>query len=301
MNHFVSLLDVSSNDLKSILDRADELAARWERNEMPRLLEGRQVCLWFHGQGFRNRVAFEIGARAMGASVTYMPGELGVNEPLEDVGSYLENWFSLLVVRAKKHADLCTLARSVSIPVINARTDLGHPCEIMGDLQFIRRQRGRLDDLRVVFVGEVTNLGMSWFEASNRFPIAVTQVAPEKYLATEDLRRTMARDAVGEFRTTADLDTAMRTADVIYTDCWPKGSTKEQAREIGELFTPYQITADRLAVAPETAVFLPCPPVTRGQEVSSDAMRSKRCMNSIAKDCLLHAQNAILEFAAGSR
>ena len=295
MKHLLSLLDVASADIVGILDRADELAVQWERQAMPQTLAGRQVCLWFYGQGFRNRLAFEIGARSMGAVVSYMPGELGVNEPLQDVGAYLENWFSMLVVRAKKHSDLCQLAQAVSIPVVNARTDRGHPCEILGDLQFIRRHRGRLDELQVAFVGEVTNLGISWFEASNRLPIRVTQVAPKMYLASDDLQQTIQRGTVGEFRTTTDLDGALKEADVVYTDCWPKGSSPEERQEIRERFLPYQITAAQLAKLPETAVFLPCPPVTRGQEVSSDAMQSARCMNTQAKNCLLHAQNAVME------
>ena len=140
MKDFISLLDFSSASLTQILDRADELSIKWKRNEMPQPLLNMQVGLWFYGQGFRNRVAFEIGSRAMGASVSFIPGELGIHELLEDVGSYLQNWYSLLVVRAKNHADLEKLAATTSIPVINARTNLGHPCEIMGDLQFIRKR-----------------------------------------------------------------------------------------------------------------------------------------------------------------
>lgn len=223
----------------------------------------------------------------MGGQVSYIPGELGQHEPLEDIGYYLENWFSMLVVRAANHSDLTYLAAHTSIPVINARTNFSHPCEIMGDLQFIRKTRGSLDGLNVVFVGEVTNLCMSWFEAAVRFPIRVTQIAPEGYIASETLIHQLNAQAMGEVASSTVL--AVDDADLIYTDCWPKTAN------ISTLFLPYQITGSHLSRLREGAIFLPCPPVTRGEEVSEDAMQSPLCMNYRAKAYLLHSQNAILE------
>ncbi|MBN1663975.1 MAG: hypothetical protein JW943_10275 [Deltaproteobacteria bacterium] len=104
---------------------------------MPQSLSGEKIALWFFGKGFRNRVAFELGARAMGADVSFIPGDLGIQEPLEDIGHYLKNWFSMLVIRAKNHDALTSVVSHVEIPVINARTDYNHPCEILGDLQYM--------------------------------------------------------------------------------------------------------------------------------------------------------------------
>ncbi len=295
MKNFISLLDYSHDALIHILDRADTLYDLWEHNQMPQSLANQQVGLWFYGQGFRNRLAFEIGAKAMGAQVSYIPGELGLHEPLEDMGGYLENWYSLLVVRAAHHADLTYLADHTSIPVINARTEIGHPCEIMGDLQFIRRHRGTLDGLKVAFVGEVSNLCMSWLEAAVRLPIAVTQVAPEDYLAAPALLNGLNAEALGHISSSPDLSTALKGVDLIYTDCWPKTRDAAAKEHIRDLFLPYQITAAHLSSLKAGAIFLPCPPVTRGEEVSVDAMQSPLCLNYEAKNFLLHAQNAIME------
>jgi ornithine carbamoyltransferase len=296
MRNYLSLLDSTTDELISILDRADELEACWRQNRMPRPLKDKQVGLWFYGNGFRNRLAFEIGARAMGASVSYIPGELGVHEPLEDIGPYLQNWFSMLVVRCKRQKDLEFLAQSVSIPIINARTEIGHPCEILSDLQFVRKKRGALDGLRVVFVGEVTNLGMSWLEAGNRFPISVVQVSPKKYQASAGLLDDLRKNAKGHIAPSEDLSESIATADVIYSDCWPKSDSEEGRKRIAADFLPYQITAGLLERAKRDALFLPCPPVTRGQEVSDNAMKSPLCMNFEAKNHLLHCQNVIMEF-----
>lgn len=296
MKNFISLLDHSPDQLTHLLNRADILYTRWQHHHMPQPLLDKQVGLWFYGHGFRNRLAFEIGAKAMGAQVSYIPGELGVQEPLEDIGSYLENWYSLLVVRANNHEDLTYLASHTAIPVINARTNFSHPCEIMGDLQFIRRDRSTLDGLKVVFVGEVTNLCMSWFEAAVRFPIHVTQVAPEDYLATPALLSVLSNGALGSITVTADLDAALVGADVVYTDCWPKPTVELTKEHIRDQFESYQITLNHLARLKENAIFLPCPPVTRGEEVSAEAMQSPLCLNYEAKNFLLHTQNAIMEY-----
>jgi len=295
MKHFISFLDYSHEELIEILDRADFLKIAWDENRMPQSLPNRQIGLWFFGSGFRNRVAFEIGARAMGASVSYLPGELGVHEPLEDIGHYLDKWYSILVIRAKKHSDLLYLSKNTNIPVINARTDYSHPCEIMGDLQFIRRYRGSLEGLNVVFVGEVTNLCMSWFEAATMFPIKVTQIAPHGYEVDKETLISLNTNAVGEIAFSNELDSYLEKADLLYTDCWPYVSELGEAKKIKQKFLPYQITETCLSKLKETSIFLPCPPVTRGQEVSSIAMNHSLCLNYRAKEYLLHSQNAILE------
>lgn len=298
MKDFISLLDYSHAELIHILDRADVLCDLWKHNRMPQALLNQQVGLWFFGSGFRNRLAFEIGAKGMGGQVSFVPGDLGVHEPLEDIGHYLANWYSLLVVRAARHDDLAYLASNTPIPVINARTNQNHPCEIMGDLQFVRKQRGSLDGLKVVFVGEIGNMCRTWLEAAARFPIQVTQVAPEGYLASETLLNTLRSDMMGAVSTSTDLESALRDADLIYTDCWPKPNDTVPKEVIRDLFLPYQITTERLAQLGDNGIFLPCPPVTRGEEVSAEAMQSPLCLNYPAKAYLLHSQNAIMEMIA---
>ena len=161
MRHFLSLLDYTAVELLAILDRAVQLGELWRTQRMPQTLRGKRVALWFYGHGFRNRLAFELGAREMGASIAYVPGDLGVHEPIQDVAGYLESWFSMVVIRAQHHEDLLEVAVRSAIPVINARTDRSHPCEVMGDLSYLMSVRRDLSGLRLVFVGEPSNLCMS--------------------------------------------------------------------------------------------------------------------------------------------
>ncbi len=295
MKGFISLLDYSTEELVEILNRADKLQELWHKNKMPQSLKNKKIGLWFFGQGFRNRMAFEIGAKSMGAIVSFIPGEIGIHEPLEDIGYYLKNWFNFLVIRAKKHDDLIYLAVNADIPIINARTNLSHPCEIMGDLQFIRQYRKTINDLKMIFIGEVTNLCMSWFEASVKFPIEVTQIAPKKYLADEKLINNLNKNSKGKIKTSNDMELINESVDLIYTDCWPKSDNVNNKNKIKKLFLPYQVKNKHLLKLSKKSIFLPCPPVTRGEEVSIDAMNSKLCLNFAAKEYLLHSQNAIME------
>ncbi len=294
MKNFLHLNDFPRAEILKILDRADFLQERWNLHQMPQSLRDRKIALWFHEQGFRNRVAFEIGARAMGADVSFIPGELSVHEPLEDITHYLNNWFSMLVIRCRSYDHLKKVADDAHFPVINARTDLNHPCEILGDLQYIRRKRKSLDGLKVVFAGEVTNLCMSWFEAATVLPIEVIQVGPPSFLLDDEAVRSINAASRGRISVSNTLDGCIsRNTDVLYTDCWPREGDREAVR--GQ-FLPYQITAEVVDRINPRGFFLPCPPVTRGEEVSVEALRDPRCSVYEAKEYLLHSQNAILEY-----
>src|SRR5216684_1484818 len=210
-------------------------------------------------------------------------------------GKRVALWFYFMVLRTKNHDDLYHVASASDIPVINARTNKSHPCEILGDLHYIRQFRGSIEDLNVVFVGEPSNLCVSWLEAAHIFPIRVTQVCPVGYEADRELLQKLRSNAAGEIHVTDDLDSALHKVDLIYTDCWPTPTSDDEAREIRARFLPYQIQLTHVSALRERGLFLPCPPVTRGEEVSAEAMLSPRCKNYDAKDGLLHVQNAIME------
>ncbi len=291
---FITLLDYSEEELYSLLDLADELREQTRTGTLTQHLMGKSIALIWDAEGFRNRVAFELGIAALGGITVQVPGRLDERESIEDVAAYLCNWFDAIVSRARLHRHMQRLASAARVPVINARTNHNHPCEILGDLAYIRARRGRLKGLKGAFVGEATNLCYPWFEAAARLPIEVVQVCPEGYFVDESLLTEMRQNAVGKLWTTTDLLACLKNANVVYTDCWPSHDTDEEYRRIRRLFSPYQITAESLKMAAPDVLFLPCPPVHRGEEVSDDAMRSSACCVYEAKEYLLHAQNAVL-------
>lgn len=291
---FISFLDFTQADLIALLDLADTLREAWQAKRLPQHLVGKSIALIWDAEGFRNRVSFELGIAALGGIAVQVPGKLDERESIEDVARYLDNWFDGIVSRARKHAHMQRLAAASQHPVINARTDFNHPCEILGDLAYIRTQRGHLEGLKVAFVGEATNLCHPWFEAAARLPIHVTQICPVGYEVSADFVAQVQRDAVGAMAVTQDLDAGLQDADVVYTDCWPHRSSPEDHARIARQFLPYQITAEKLRLAAPGVFFLPCPPVTRGEEVSEDAMAYLDHHVYEAKAYLLHAQNAVL-------
>ncbi|MGC9396052.1 MAG: ornithine carbamoyltransferase [Anaerolineae bacterium] len=291
---FLTFLDFTQADLIALLDLAGTLREAWQAKQLPQNLAGKSIALIWDAEGFRNRVSFELGIAAMGGIAVQVPGKLDERESIEDVARYLDNWFDGIVSRARGHDHMLRLAAASQHPVINARTDFNHPCEILGDLAYVRAQRGSLDGLKVAFVGEATNLCHPWFEAAARLPIHVVQVCPEGYEVSAEFIEQVQRDAVGTVTVTQDLDTGLKDADVVYTDCWPHRGSPEDHEHIARQFLPYQITAEKLWLTAPDVFFLPCPPVTRGEEVSEDAMAYLGHQVYEAKEYLLHAQNAIL-------
>ncbi len=299
--NFLSLLDWSAEELLHIVEAAESFRHRWNARNSPPALKGKRIALIWDAPGFRNRVAFELGIAELGGVSVEVPGRLDERERLEDVARYLDTWFDAIVARTATHEHMLRLAQSTRTPVVNARTSFNHPCEILGDLAYVRQQRGSLEDLRVAFIGEATNLGHSWFEAAARFPIHVVQVCPEGYEVKKGFLQQIAREASGEVSVSHDLLSAVANADVIYTDCWPARDTDEDHRRVSDLFLPYQVTERVLRASSREVIFLPCPPVHRGEEVSESAMNSPACHVYEAKEYLLHAQNALLATLLGSR
>jgi ornithine carbamoyltransferase len=299
MRSFIKVDDFSKEEIYAILNRANYLQECWKNNTMPQTLKDEKIALWFFGQGFRNRVAFELGARSLGADVSFIPGDLGIHEPIEDIAHYLNNWFSMAVIRCLNHDDLLKVVNDSKFPVINARTSFNHPCEIIGDLQFIHNKRGSIDGLNVVFIGEVTNLCMSWFEAARVLPIQVAQIGPEGYLCPSAVVAAMNVAAVGNISVSSTMEGFIdKGTDVLYTDCWPKSKDKEK---IKQEFLPYQITKKLVDAINRNGFYMPCPPITRGEELSEDSLAAIQYCDYQAKEYLLHSQNAIMEFCIKGR
>ena len=283
-----------------VVEAAESFRQKWNARNSPPVLRGKRIALIWDAPGFRNRVAFELGIAELGGVSVEVPGRLDERERLEDVARYLDTWFDAIVARTATHQHMMRLAQSTRAPVVNARTSFNHPCEILGDLAYVRQQRGSLEGLRVAFIGEATNLGHSWFEAAARFPIHVVQVCPEGFEVKQEFLQQIAQEANGEVSVAHDLPSAVADADVIYTDCWPARDTDEDHRRVSDLFLPYQVTERVLMASSREVIFLPCPPVHRGEEVSENAMNSPACRVYEAKEYLLHAQNALLATLLGS-
>jgi ornithine carbamoyltransferase len=282
MHDFLSLDELAAHDLRALISCAAVLEEDWRARQMPQKLRGKRVALIVDDRGWRNTTAFDLGVQAMGGLCAHAPVTFDDREAIADVAHFLDNWFDIIVVRTPSLTTLRQLADAAYAPVVNARTQINHPCEVLGDLCFVNMRLGRIDEIKVVVIAPDGNILRSWIEAAAVLPIEVIQVYAEPWLVVDTL------PSRGSFRARADLrETA--TADVVITDCWPKAAAPDQ-------LLPFQVTGQLLKNLKAETLFIPCPPVTRGQEVSVDAMNAPCCNAVDAKACLLHAQNALLEW-----
>lgn len=279
---FLRVDDLSAEALGCILDDAAALATAWDSRTMPSALQDCRVGLIVDDSGWRNTFAFDLGVQAMGGICAHPPISLGPREAMADLAGYLENWVDILVVRTKELERLAALSAQADIPVVNARTGQNHPCETLGDLAYINAVNGTIEGLKVAVVGPDANILSSWIEAAAVLPLQVTHVYPAR------LQADPAQWQVERFDTCDDID-AVVDADVVVTDVWlPDNEPNELKR--------FQITASLLDKMSPQSLFIPCPPVHRGEEVSADAMEHGRCHARAAKAYLLHAQNALLKW-----
>jgi len=278
---FLEFHDLSSDAVLSIMDRAGSLAEHWSTATMPQTLKGKRIGLIVDDTGWRNTAAFDLGIQAMGGICVTVPISFNGREDIVDLAGYLDNWFDLLIIRTKELSSLRALGAEMRAPVINARTRSNHPCETLGDLAYVKSVRGHIDGPKIVGVAPDANILRSWVEASISLPIQVTQVYPDQWHVTDPALTN------ANFKTNSDI-TELLDADVVITDSWPGGSDHD--------LTDFSVSASLLDRMRSDVIFLPCPPVARGQEVTADAMLHPACQSRVAKAYLLHAQNALMEF-----
>ena len=264
--------------LEALARRAIALSEMWAARAMPRSLEGRRIGVISELPGWRNPAALALGAAEMGAACVPVAVSLEGGEAVEDLAGYLDNWFDCVAVRSASLENLRMLAGGMQAAVLNLRTDDNHPVEALADLTYVLAQRGTWEGLKVAVVAPKGNILRSWIEAAAVLPIRVVQVSRPLFFAEGHWKGFSQSENMG----------VLNEVDLIVTDCWPKGADRAA-------FAKFRVTADVLDACQKDAVFIPCPPVTRGQEVSAEAMRHPKCAARAAKDYLLHVQNAVLE------
>ena len=279
----LSLADLEAAFIERLAERACNLSRHWRERTMPRSLCNAGVGSIAELPGWRNPTALALGVEAMGGSCVTVTAKLEGAETVEDLAGYLDNWFDLLAVRTPSLSRLRAFAQALDAPTVNLRTNDNHPCEVLGDLAFVLERRCSWESLRVAMVGPAANIARSWAEAAVVLPIEVTHVRPGSIgFVSSD---------VGVALAATDDPNAITDADLIVTDCWPNDPTEVERQHLAEL----RIDAAPLDRCRPDVLFVPCPPVTRGQEATDEAMRHPQCVARPAKAFLEHVQNAFIE------
>jgi ornithine carbamoyltransferase len=294
---FLSINDLTSGEIAMLLDWSDAYRAGQSSG---RPLEGRSVAMLFEKPSLRTKVSFDVGVYELGGHAVYLgKGEVNMDsrEPVDDVAAVLEQWVALIVARVNSHQSLVRLAARASVPVVNALSDVEHPCQALADLQTVRSKLGHLDGVKIAYVGDANNcalsLGLACAATGGRFAIA----SPEGYaFKGEELALIAARGEAPQV--TDDPREAVDGADVIYTDAWTSMGQESQSAQRNIDFQGFQVNEELLAGANAGALVMHPMPVHYGEEMPSGMLDHPQSVAYLQAGNRLHAQKAVLRLLA---
>jgi ornithine carbamoyltransferase len=297
---FTRVADWSRDELESVLDFADDLKQRQQRREEHHLLPGRTLAMIFQKPSTRTRVSFEVGMTQLGGHALYLAAadlQLGRGETLKDTATVLSRYVDGIMIRTFDQADVEELARYASIPVINGLTDISHPCQALADVMTIRERLGRIEGVRVAYLGDGNNVCVSLMVGAARFGMRFVAATPKGYEPDANAVNAARRAAVqmgGTVELVRDPREAAREADVLYTDVWTSmGQEKESERRRKDL-AGFQIDDELLSHASPDAIVLHCLPAHYGEEITEEVLYGPQSAVWDQAENRLHAQKALL-------
>jgi ornithine carbamoyltransferase len=287
---------LSRRDFAAILQLAGELKRKQKRGIPHRLLAGKTLALVFEKPSLRTRSTFAVGITQLGGTAIYLgPAEvgLGTRETPADCARNLDRWFDLITVRTFAHTIIEEMAEYSAVPVINALTDGYHPCQVLADCQTLIEHKGKLDGLKIAFVGDGNNMVHSWLEAAAIVPFSFTLACPKGYEPDAAiLNNALQRGA--KVAVTHSVQAAVTGADAIYTDVWTSMGQEKESQARINAFRAYQVNSQVVAMAKRDAVVMHCLPAHRGEEITHEVLESPQCVAFDQAENRLHAQKAVM-------
>ena len=297
--HFLSSADMTSSELAMVLDTAVRLKADLKAGRTHHLLSGRSLALVFEKPSLRTRLSFDIGMYQLGGRAVYLaPQEVGLGkrEAIKDVARVVSSMADVMAARVFRHSDLQEIAAYSSVPVINALSDLEHPCQILADLLTIQERFGHIAGLKMVYVGDGNNMAHSLALGAALAGLNLTLVTPPGYWPDEDLI-SQARQLTGKrsyIKVTNSVAAGVAEADIIYTDVWASMGQEDETEARHQIFMPYQVNAELVAQAKPGALVLHCLPAHRGSEITDAVLEGEQSAVFQQAENRLHAQKALL-------
>jgi ornithine carbamoyltransferase len=287
---FLTLTDLSSEELKALLQLAAELKSGKDRSACP-------LILMFDKTSTRTRISFQTGIYQLGAQPIYINSkelQLGRGETIEDTAKTLSRYLHGIVIRTYAHSMVETLAANATIPIINGLTDLHHPCQALADMLTIIEKKGRLKDIHLAYIGDGNNVANSLIEAAAMMEMNLTVACPKGYEPDKKLYE-KAASLNADIKIVSDPKDAVDGADVLYTDVWISMGQEREVERRRTTFRNYQINKGLLALAKPDAIVMHCLPAHRGEEISADVIDSPQSVIFDQAENRLHSQKALLE------
>jgi ornithine carbamoyltransferase len=302
---FLSIRDLSIYEFSQLLDRAAEV--KKNPHKYRRALEHRILAMIFQKPSLRTRMTFEAGMLQLGGEAIYLAPsdiQMGSREGAYDIGKNLERWVDGIMLRTFGHQIAVDLAASAKIPVINALTDLSHPCQAMADFLTLREHKGALSNLKLAYVGDGNNVCHSLMLAAARGGTKMAVGTPAGYEPKPEMvqaAREDGKDTGFALTLTNSAEEAVSGADAVYTDVWASMGQEAEKEKRARIFAPYQVNARLMSQAKNGAVFMHCLPAHRGDEVTDEVIDAPTSVVYDQAENRLHAQKAILLALMGKK
>lgn len=299
MKHFLSIADLPSEELHNLLALASLLKAEWREGGNKPLLKGKSLALIFQKPSLRTRVSFEMGMVHLGGYALYLsPNEIkmGGRESIADVARVLSGYVDGIMARVFSHEHILELARHSAVPVINGLSDYNHPAQAFSDLFTILEARGKLEGLKMAYVGDGNNVARSLLFAAMKVGMHFAIASPPGYtLAEEDMDLAQSFSTAGaQIEIVANPARAAVGADVIYTDVWTSMGQEVETAERLKVFPPYQVNQQLVSQARSDCLVMHCLPAHRGEEITDEVADGPNSILFAQAENRLHAQKALL-------
>ncbi len=301
MKHFLSLADLTPDELRGLLSLAVELKEEWKAGGNSPLLKGKTLGMLFQKPSLRTRVSFEMGMIHLGGQALYLSPveiQLGKRESVPDVARVLSRYVDGVMARVFGHADVLTLAEYSRVPIINGLSDYNHPCQGLSDfLTIVERKGWDLQGRKLAFVGDGNNVAVSLLFGATLLGMDFAITGPLGYELPSDVWALGQRFAAASgscLLATHDPHEAIIGADVVYTDAWASMGQETEAEERARVFMPYQVNEALVAAAKPDVIVMHCLPAHRGQEITDAVCDGSHSVLWDQAENRMHAQKAIL-------
>ena len=302
----LSIHDLSVDDFEEILALAAELKAMQKAGVKHHILEGKTLGMIFEKSSTRTRVSFETGMYQLGGQALFLSNrdlQLGRGEPIKDTARVLSRYLDGIMIRTYGHDRAQELAQWAEIPVINALTDLLHPCQVLTDMLTIREHKGKnLKDLKMVYVGDGNNMTNSFLYGAAKAGMTFVAATPEDYRPDAEVYKNALEDAK---ETGADISLmanpieAVKDADIVVTDTWASMGQEAEHDARKKIFAPYQVNKELLTKADKRVIVMHCLPAYRGEEITEDVFEENADVIFDEAENRLHTQKAIMALTMG--
>ncbi|MBI1424554.1 MAG: ornithine carbamoyltransferase [Gammaproteobacteria bacterium] len=294
LQHFLTLLDLDKAQLQQLLQRAVELKAMRAAGEDHPYFKSRTMGMIFDKSSTRTRVSFEAAMAQFGGHAIFLSPrdtQLGRGEPIEDTARVLSRMVDIIMIRTYAHSTLESFAANSKVPVINALTDLYHPCQLLADMQTFIEHRGPIKGRTIAWIGDGNNMCHSYINAARQFDFQLRIATPKGYEPDAEIMQ-----AAGDLVSLChDPKAAVEGAAMVSTDVWASMGQEEEQTKRRQAFADFQVTQDLMRLADKEALFMHCLPAHRGEEVAAEIIDGPQSVVWDQAENRLHSQKALIE------